>query len=205
MRKIVVLVFVLCLWGSLANAQGIEFGAKAGYLYSKIEAKGLKDLKTEPKSGYFLGAFAQISGKKVFFQPELVYRVRTADFKFKEFVNREIAVEYKTLDMPLQVGVKVLDLEVVKLAIHAGPVFSFKLSEETKLENLPNKVEEISKNATTYINDYKSFLYSGQIGISADVARFVIDLSYEKGWADIAEKGLGKNDLFIATIGVKLF
>ncbi len=211
MKKNIVVLLVSLFVASALNAQGIDLGAKAGYLYSKMEPKGLENWKAEPKSGYFLGAFARISGKTVFFQPELVYRARTSDFKFQDLANslvtknEEIAVEYKTLDIPLQVGVTVLDLAVVKLAIHAGPVFSFNLTKDTELKNIPDKLKEISKNSKTYIKDYKDFVYSGQVGISADVARFVFDLSYEKGLSDISEKGVGKNDLFIATVGIKLF
>ncbi len=198
MRKNIVILFVFLFGGAVLNAQGLDLGVKAGYLYSKMDVKGVQNLKTEPKSGYCLGAFARISGERIFFQPELLYRVRTADFKFKELIDDKVEVECKTLDIPLQLGVKVLDLSIVKIAVHAGPVLSLKLSEETKLES-------VAKNVEDYIKDYKDFVWSGQLGVSVDVARFVVGLSYEKGFSDMAEKGVGKNDLFMATMGIKLF
>ncbi len=198
MKKSIVILLVSLFIGTVLNAQGLDLGVKGGYLYSKMEVKDLKDVKTEPKSGYCLGAFARISGERVFFQPELMYRVRTADFKFKELVDNKVEVESKTLDIPLQVGLEVLDLAVVKVAIHAGPVFSLNLSNEAKLES-------VAKNVEDYVKDYKSFVCSGQVGISVDVARFVVGVSYEKGFSDMAEKGVGKNDLFLATVGIKLF
>ncbi len=222
MKKNIVILLVSLFVGSALNAQGIDFGAKAGYLYSDMNVKEVKDfksIKSKAKGGYLLGVFGKISGKTFFFQPEIQYRARTNNFELSkavvtnEFlkpfleelsdkVSQEIEVSYKTLDIPLQVGVKALNLPLVKICIHGGPVASIKLDESVELKDTPILTKKYIKEN---FKDYNAFVWSGQLGVSVDVARFVLDLSYEKGFSDIAKRGIGKNDLFIATVGIKLF
>lgn len=206
MKKIVGFILGMLLVAGIATAQSFDLGIKGGYVYSNIKDKDLEGLKTEGNSGYLVGLFARVGGDVWFFQPELQYRVRTSDVvSASDAVNNafgkdnKVEVELKTLDIPLQVGYTILDLPMFRLAAHAGPTISFKLADDTTIKN-EAKNFDIDK-----LTDYKSFVWSGQVGLSADISRFVIDLSYEKGFSDVAEGGLGKNDLFLATVGVKLF
>lgn len=198
MKKNVGIILVLLLTASIVNAQSFDLGLKGGYLYSDMSVHNVKEMKSKAKGGYLLGVFARIGGEKWFFQPELQYRARTADFEFKDAVKGEIEVDYKTLDIPLQLGINLLDLSVLKIGLHTGPVISFKLDESTDIKSVASVIDD-------HIKDYKSMLWAGQVGVSVDVLRFTIDLSYEKGFTDVAKKGAGKNDLFMATVGVKLF
>lgn len=198
MKKIVLLATILLAIVGIAQAQIFDLGVKGGYLYSDMNVKSVADMKSKAKGGYLIGVFARLGGEKWFFQPELQYRARTADFKLKDAAKGNIEVDYKTLDIPLQLGVNLLDLSVVKIGVHTGPVASFKLDESTNIKSTASSLDE-------HIKDYKSIVWAGQVGVSVDILRFVIDLSYEKGFTDIAEKGAGKNDLFMATVGIKLF
>lgn len=206
MKKIVGFILGLLLVGSIASAQSFDLGVKGGYLYSSIKDKDLKGIKTEGNSGYLVGVFARLGGEVWFFQPELQYRVRSSDVvsasdAFKDILGKgnKVEVKLKTLDIPLQVGYTILDLPLFRLAAHAGPVVSFKLADDTTVKN------EVKNFNVDKLTDYKSFIWSGQVGVSADISRFVIDLSYEKGFSDVSDGGLGKNDLFLATVGIKLF
>ncbi len=198
MKKIAFFILGILLAGSFVTAQSLDIGVKGGYLYSDMNVQGIKDMKSKAKSGYLLGVFARIGGDKWFFQPELQYRARTTDFKFIDAVKGKVDIDCKTLDLPLQVGINLLNLPLVKISAHTGPVVSLNLSEDTKLKDIPGNLED-------YVKDYKSVLWAGQLGVSVDVARFVLDLSYEKGFSDVADKGVGKNDLFMVTLGVKFF
>ncbi len=206
MKKVVVLLIGMLFVVSVTKAQTIDFGVKGGLLYSAMEVKdvdGFDAAKEKSKAGYLFGVFARVGGKKLFFQPELQYRVRTGDFDFGNVASsvikdNAIEVKYKTLDIPLQVGVNVLKLPLVKIAAHAGPVASFKLGDDTTLKN------EIANFKLDKYSDYKSFVWSGQIGVTADVMNFSLDISYEKGFSDIS-KHIGANDLVLVTLGFKLF
>ncbi len=180
MKKVILIIFGIFLLGNVAKSQGLAIGVKGGYMYSSMETKGVrtfKEAKASAKSGYMLGAFARI-GEKFFFQPELQYRVRTADFKLLEVAQNktEIEIKHKTLDIPLQVGMKVLKLPLVTVTVHGGPVASFKIGNETTLKSefagltLEKGVERLK-------DEYKS----------------------------ISNSEIGKNDLFFATIGFKLY
>lgn len=197
MKKTVWLTLVLFFTViGATKAQKFDLGIKGGYLYSDMNVKNIDGVKSKSKGGYLLGAFARIGGNKWFFQPELQYRVRTADFKFVDAIKDNVEIKYKTLDVPLQLGVNLLNLSVAKIAVHAGPVASFKLDESTNIKDTASSLDK-------YFDDYKSVVWGGQVGVSVDVLRFVIDLSYEKGFSDLSEKGVGKNDLFMATLGIK--
>ncbi len=198
MKKITFFILGILAVGSFATAQSFDVGIKGGYLYSDMNVHSIKEMKSKAKGGYLLGVFARVGGDKWFFQPELQYRARTADFKFKEAVDGKVEIDCKTLDVPLQLGVNLLNLALVKISVHTGPVVSLKLSDGTKLKDIPGNLDD-------YVKDYKSVLWAGQLGVSVDIARFVLDLSYEKGFSNIAEKGVGKNDLFMATLGIKFF
>ncbi len=198
MKRFTFFILGILLTGNLAMAQSLDLGLKGGYLYSDMDVHSFKEMKSKTKGGYLLGVFARIGGDKWFFQPELQYRVRTADFDFTDAVLKKIEIDYKTLDVPLQVGIKLLHLPLVKISAHTGPVFSLKLNEKTK-------ITDISSNLDGYVKNYKSMVWAGQVGVSVDIASFSVGLSYEKGFSDITEKGVGKNDLFMATLGIKFF
>ncbi len=198
MKKIVGIILGMLLVSGIASAQKFDLGVKGGYMYSDMDVHSVKEMKSKAKSGYLLGVFARVSGDKWFFQPELQYRARTSDFTFEDAVKGKVAVDCKTLDMPLQVGINLLNLQVVKISAHTGPVVSLNLNDDTELRDIPGNLDD-------YVKDYKSVLWAGQVGVSVDFMRFVIDLSYEKGFTELADKGAGKNDLFMATLGVKLF
>lgn len=202
MKKIVVLVVSLLVVATTLNAQGFGFGVKGGYLYSDIKEISKEALRTEGNSGYFVGAYARLSGESWFFQPEVQYRVRTADVVSASDAinnllknNNKVEIELKTLDVPLQLGVYLLDLPMVKLGVHAGPTVSFVLADDTTLKN------EISNFDINKFTDYKSFLWSGQVGVTADISRFTVGVAYEKGFSDVSDN-LGKNDLIMVNVGL---
>lgn len=69
-----IFVFVLALIGlSAAQAQGVSFGLKGGYLqgYGKVETGGVG--VTVDEGGFFVGALAEIELPALNLQPELVY------------------------------------------------------------------------------------------------------------------------------------
>lgn len=209
MKKIVFILCLVFIANLTAKAQKMDFGIKAGYLYSNVEAKDIESfqsIKNRGKNGYMFGVFARIGGDKWFFQPAIEYRVRTADIVSGKEIwtnqlkkKSELSVSLKTIDIPLQLGISLLNASVVKLYAHTGPVVSFKIDNETTAKDV------IDNFKFDDYNDYKSFIWSGQIGLSADIMRFTVDITYEKGFSDISDKGMGKNDLVMATLGVKLF
>lgn len=200
MKRVILMVAIFLGTLGFATSQTFNLGIKGGYLYSNMD--GVKDwdsFSSKGKSGYLVGVFARIGGEKFFFQPELQYRARTTQLTTKKDIAlNTVDIDMKTLDLPLQVGLNLLDLSLVKIAIHAGPVISYNLSNDTKWNTAISSID--LKNV-----EYKDFITSGQIGISADVSSFTIDLSYEKGFSDISKDKLGKNDLFMVTVGFKIF
>lgn len=200
MKRVILLTVIFLGTLGFATAQTLDLGVKGGYLYSNMD--GVKDwnsFSSKGKSGYLLGVFARVGGEKFFFQPELQYRARTTQLTTgKDIALGKVDIDMKTLDLPLQVGLNVLDLPLVKIAIHAGPVISYNLSSDTKWSSALSSFN--SKEVK-----YQDLITSGQIGVSVDVSSFTIGLSYEKGFSDISKNNLGKNNLFMVTAGFKIF
>ncbi|PVX52521.1 outer membrane protein with beta-barrel domain [Balneicella halophila] len=197
MKKVVLLLVSCFVVLSATNAQGFDFGVKAGYLYSDIDEVSVDALKTEGNSGYFLGVFTRFSSKSWFFQPEVQYRVRSSEVvSVSDAIKGKVDVEMKTIDIPLQVGTNLLDLPMIRLALHAGPTLSFNVADDTTIKN------EISNFDIDKFTDYKSFIWSGQIGLTADISRFTVGVAYEKGFSDISD-GLGKNNLVLVNVGLR--
>lgn len=209
MKKGVVILSMLLVASVFATAQKMDLGIKAGYLYSDVKAKEIQSFdgaKSRGKNGYFIGLFGRIGGDRWFFQPGLEYRVRTADIVTgKEIIesgikkDSKLEVSMKTLDVPLQVGISLLNLSLVKVYAHTGPVVSI------KIDNSTSATDVVKDFKFDDYNDYKSLVWAGQIGVSADIMRFSVDISYEKGFSDIGEKGMGTNDLFMVSLGMKIF
>ncbi len=192
MKKLIVTAILLGGMTVLLQAQNMDFGLKGGYMYSEIELDiENKDINSDYKNGYYIGAFARI-GDKWFFQPEIQYRVRKGEIAETEKISE---IELKTLDFPIQVGRQLFKVPTFKLAVHAGPVLSFKLDDNSKVMNL-----EVGET----VKDFESAFWGGQIGISADFWKISADITYEKGFTDLAEGLLGKNDLIFLSVGFKI-
>lgn len=209
MKKALLIACTLFVAVTFTTAQKMDFGIKGGYLYSNVKAKDIESfdsVKSRGKNGYLFGVFARIGGDRWFFQPAIEYRVRTADLVTgKEIIesgikkDSKLDISLKTIDIPLQLGISLLNASMVKVYAHTGPVVSFKIDNKTTAKDV------VSDFKFDDYNDYKSFIWAGQVGVSADIMRFSIDLTYEKGFSEIGEKGMGQNDLFMFTLGVKLF
>ncbi|HZK68565.1 MAG TPA: outer membrane beta-barrel protein, partial [Paludibacter sp.] len=134
------LVAALLLSVSITYAQ-LNFGVKAGY-NSSIGTKNLssvtsgdynlKNVSSELSNGFHVGVFARFGFSKMYFQPEFLYTMgkKTDQISFLETPNSlattfDKNVTVSTLDVPLLLGYKLLDLKVMNLRVFAGPKLRF--------------------------------------------------------------------------------
>ena len=142
MKKLILIITtVLCTQAAFAQ---FDFGVKAGLNLNKIhtDAGSLGNNYRESldsKTGFSAGIFARI-GDKIFVQPEVLYTERNG--KIEAITGGLYDVKYKSVDVPVLVGFKLLEF----LRINAGPVANIKLSESGKLKDDLN--QEAFKNAT---------------------------------------------------------
>lgn len=186
--KKVFFVAVLLLSMSFANAQ-LNFGIKAGYSSSLgINELGsitngdydLKSVGAEVANGFHLGAFARLGGK-LYLQPELLYSMEKKSYNMtvndasgsaETTFNK--AVNVSTVDIPLLIGYKVLDLEVANLRVFAGP--KLRLNAGSSLD-----YKVVSGGGFTqedFVNDVKAAQIGLEAGFGIDVLMLALDFRY---------------------------
>lgn len=184
MKKIITLL-AICLCSYAAKAElPINIGVHGGISSNKLKVD-INGIKSEAKSGYMFGAFCRVNLGLIYLEPSLNYTHRESDLN--STVN-EGTLKYNTFDIPVMVGLKVLDLSVVKLRAYLGPVASF-----------PGKIK------ISGLDDLKSdnVMWNGKVGVGVDVWKLTFDIDYEKGLKNIG-KELKAPRAFNFTLGFKI-
>jgi len=191
MKKLVVLLVTSCLFSGLINGQDttatanhtaianqyaignqqtIEnqaLPAKPNFWFGPKVGMDLLELTTNQnvignqlKSNYRVGFFMQF-GRTIYFQPEFYYSMH----KLGITSTNKAQVTTNSLEIPMLLGIKLIDLRVLSIHVMGGPQFSFLLSE--------------TRNTRNYCNcrDYSNLSLTGGGGV--DVLGFItLDVRY---------------------------
>jgi hypothetical protein len=103
--------------------------------------------------------------------------------------------DYKTMDIPVLLGFKLINGKSFDLHVLGGPVFSNITSQDVKGDNLADK--------SFYENNY----YGIQYGLSIDVLFLTLDARMENGLSDFYKQSetSGKNQNFMISVGFRFF
>ncbi|OIP49112.1 MAG: hypothetical protein AUK33_11185 [Flavobacteriaceae bacterium CG2_30_34_30] len=173
MKRIILVIFATC-FAITTNAQGIDFGVKAGANFSTITDASGFDNKTGFHAGIFLGLkFTD----KLALQPELLYSQQGAEFNAGKF-------DLDYVNIPV-----VLKLYLIQgLNLQVGPQFGFVVNDD--IEN----IGVLAKN--------KDFDFSGVVGAGYDLPLGLrIDARYNFGLSDVIESESWKNGVFSLALG----
>lgn len=215
MRKTVFIFAILFVVSICASAQ-LHFGLKAGY-NSTLNLKSFDDLDPqynleklngELSNGFHAGVFVRL-GKKVYFQPELLYAMQKNEYELTlADVNQSAdalakkMVKISTVDVPLLVGVKLLDKNLVNLRIFAGPKFRLNAGSSIDWENVS------TTNIERLEGDFKSANVGLEAGAGIDVLMFTLDARfnlmkdmYQADWQTKPDM----NSNLVISLGWKLF
>ena len=188
MKKLI-LAAVLLLSVSFTQAQ-LNFGIKAGYNSSL----GINDLgsvtngsynynsaKAELSNGFQAGVFLRMGFSKIYFQPELLYAmgkknydmtVKNGDNSIAGTFNKNVTVS--TVDVPLLLGYKLLDLKVANLRVFAGPKLRFNAGSSLDYNNISNGI-----NINNLQKDVKAAQLGLEAGFGVDVLMLSLDFRYQ--------------------------
>ena len=220
MKKVFFLAALL-LTVSYASAQ-LNFGLKAGYNsslslsnLSSIESGdyNLTDVKSELSNGFHAGVFARI-GKKLYFEPELLYAMGKKEYTItlQDAMNNDVTydkfVNISTVDIPLLIGYKIVDLKMLNLRAFAGPKLRLDAGSKLSFDNLVTDGE-------VTIDDLKGEVKSSQIGLEAgvgvDILMFTLDARFNV-IGDMYQTKINSvnvdripNTNFVISLGWKLF
>lgn len=199
MKKLILaIVTVFC-----AHAASAQFalGVKGGINLNKIHtdegslSNNYKE-SLDTKTGFSAGLFARI-GEGIYLQPELLYTERNGSIM--DIGGTSYDIKVKNVDIPVLVGVKLLDF----LRVNAGPVATLKLKEE----------HTFLKNVTTTITEDKAFknaTFGYQLGAGLSFGKLDIDVRKEGSLGSVSSKHFQdakfnqKMDGWQVTLGVRV-
>jgi len=199
MKKLSFLIIIIFL-SNYCYGQ-LDFGLRGGVTTSKLYTN-LSDYTSENILGYQAGVFARIYfGKHLFLQPE-GYFVKKGGNLLNTDENKKYEVTLSSVDVPLLLGVKFLDLKITKITVYGGPVVSFVNQRTVKyfedgIQIIPPDPQESLKTTN----------WGLQAGASLDVLILTLDIRHEWGITDMLndpETEL-KSGVWLIGLGIRLF
>ncbi|MGA0558783.1 porin family protein [Larkinella sp. VNQ87] len=208
MKKILLLGLVLCL-PALTFAQ-FSIGIKGGvnlskftmgdFVTTRLNANGTPQVNVsgqvirdnlresfDSKTGWAYGIYTRF-GRNLYIQPELLVSSKGGSFEIVRDVDGQptketVSIRTTNFDVPLLLGLKGGPIRVV-----AGPILSFRVSDDQKLRDALRDYTSGSLN-----NALARASYGYQLGVGLDLGRFGIDVRREGSLSDVSAVNLGND------------
>eukprot|EP00764_Aduncisulcus_paluster_P002305 gnl/Carplike_NY0171/1338_a1816_909.p1 GENE.gnl/Carplike_NY0171/1338_a1816_909~~gnl/Carplike_NY0171/1338_a1816_909.p1 ORF type:complete len:197 (+),score=1.73 gnl/Carplike_NY0171/1338_a1816_909:30-620(+) len=196
MKKLTVLSLLLLFVISVSAQPFFDLGIKAGLNNSKMTLDK-NQINSESITKYHVGAFSRLGVGKIFVQPEAYFSAKGGELEGGSVIDVASEFDFNTVDIPVLLGIKVIDGERANIRIMGGPVFSFITSQDVDGDELLDP------------EYYKDSYVGLQYGIGADIFGFTLDLRMENSsdmykHMDNSELD-GKNQTFMISVGYKIF
>lgn len=186
-----------------------DLGLKTGINFSMISASNpagvnypYTNFNAVMSPGFDFGIFARLGGKHIYLQPEVLFSQINGETTFysgsyKGTENQNL----RTLKIPVLLGVKLLNLEVISVRAFTGP------SVAIILKNSSINVHDFFVGDP---NNYRNGILNWQLGAGVDIRKFTFDTRYELGLTNISDgpvlnhEGLvNKGNMVTFSIGYK--
>jgi len=195
MKKVIVLFAALAIW-SFAGAQSVNFGPKVGFTTAQLSTD-LDDIKTDFQTNFYGGVFLRM-GKKAYLQPEVNFVTKGGIIQKKDLVDDQ-TIKLKTIEVPVLLGSRLIDLKFANLRLMAGPSVSFVIDKDVSLKG--NDEPIFGKDSL------KDALWGIQAGAGLDILMFTLDIRYEWGLTNMTSLSEVEltNSMFNVSLGWKIF
>lgn len=191
MKKSIIIIALLA-FGLSAFAQlpfTFDLGIKAGINSSQITTENAsfnnvtyENFTSAAKSGYNIGAFARLGGKRLYLQPELLYCRRNSQ-SVSESSAAIQTVDLKSIQVPVLLGYKLINLKVASIRVFTGPAMSFVLNSSS--------VDIVASNIQNFNpRNFKNNIWDWQLGAGIDILKLTFDVRYEWGLTNTSDGNL---------------
>lgn len=194
-QKIFISLFLLVFSTAIIAQPTFDLGLKAGLNSSKVTFDR-DGYTSESILEYHIGAFGRLGFNRLFVQPEAYFSAKGGKMDGNA-VDVATRFDYNAIDVPVLLGIKIIDGDRANLRVMAGPVFGFFTSSDLDSEEFFDP--------QYYKDSYLAFQY----GIGADLLGFTIDLRMENTASKIYQQPNpdpdGDSQTFMISVGYKIF
>ncbi len=202
MKKTVLIISAL-LFVSVIQAQ-LHFGPQIGYTASKLNTNA-SDIKSSIQNNFLFGAFVRL-GDKFYVQPEINWLTQGGiwDADGVDMDNRKLEMTYKTIQIPVSVGWRIIDLKLANIRIFGGMSANIVTDKTMEIDGINEPLKDA---------EWNDLIWQYQVGAGVDVLMFALDVKYVGGINDWnkddfvfdGESISTKANLFVVTLGWKIF
>ncbi len=243
MKKTFLLMAALLMMGSAAFAGGgfdLAIGPKVGYQTAKL-SYDKADIKSGFSNHFTAGLFGRVTIGRLYVQPEVLYfktsNVFDVDvtgtgtgnlFNIPTGADVNLTLNQMNLQVPVMIGVNIIDLDIVTLRAQVGPTANFTLKSKTLVDYSYSATndegatitQEGDYNTDDNMFDTKTISWGLQAGLGVDVLkRITLDINYNFGlskmfknlnntelgnYFDFGNTENTRQNMFMVTVGVKL-
>ena len=190
MKKLLLSVVYLVIALSISAQPNFDLGVKGGVNFSKLSFDE-DDYSAESVTKTHFGAFGRIGWDRVFIQPEVYFSGKGAAVSDPQKTLTNI--NFKSVDVPLLLGVRLVKGKLIDFHIVGGPVFSGITSKDVEGGSLAN---------TSF---YENHFFGIQYGVGIDVLLFTLDARMENAFGEVYSDPTvaAKNQTFMISLGFK--
>jgi hypothetical protein len=213
MKRLFLALLVSTLTLSI-SAQGLfSFGPKIGWNNTRMTTNYNVQYDNQLKDGFQGGFFAGLSIKKFYVQPEAYFSFERGALQtsFGDPLNPGSPISISqtvnlfSVDIPLLLGYKLIDLRLLRLRIWAGPVVSYILTKQYGLS-----INGFDQPSRIVADDFKNSTWSAQVGAGIDFLKLTFDVGYDIGLQNfLAISSLNnfglRNNVFYCSVGWRIF
>jgi len=210
MKRISTLLILFLISGMIYAQGPVTFGIKVGMNIAKMPASysadTVKNLISKNVYGAQAGIFVRIKIKKVYIQPEVYFSMKGGNIsydltkpdsaKIVGSVNKKFRLY--NVDIPIMVGYSLIDKDMFKFRLMAGPVASLNLSKDISVSTsgLYGKINK---------SDLAGAVWSLQAGAGIDFWKLTLDARYEFGLNKVNKvtSESMKSRAFLLSLGLK--